>query len=713
MGFDFLQAAFLGGLLAAAIPVVIHLMHRRKSRTLPFPTLRFLKEVDVRTARRSRLRERLILALRVAALAFLALALARPVLRGSGFLGRGRSSRVYVIDNSLSMDARREGSSALERCRLAALELVSRMEPADRAAVVALQGPPEAPALSESRRDLEATLLAIRPTQLSTPLLEAAGRAYRLLERDTNPVREVFIFSDLQATAVPRGAAAPPAPGKTRTVLLTPRGPVSPNLSVEGVAVVPAGGRKVALRVKVRNTGDQAAGSTLTVRVDRKLVEERSLRIAAGGEEAVSLEPLELAPGLHRGEAVLGEDPLLADNVHGFALEVPQAVRVLLARDSGASPAHRDPAFYLAQALRPAAAAGEVKVKVGSTAELASEDLSGFEVVILAEPALVAEAAIARMSEFLLQGGGLLFIAGPGQSPEALEPWGVRPLLPGRLELVVRAREEPFHLKDWKADHPIWEPLLSSSPPLQLLAPRFLAYWKATPAPQAAVLARFTTGDPALLELAVGRGRSLLLTTTARPEWNNLPLKFSFLPLVHSAVRYLGGSSRSAAPHPLGAPLVLRYAEGTAPAEVSLEPPPGDGPAGERLKVQPRPGEGGVLTAELGRLERTGVYVVEERYPARRSHQPLVVNPDPLESDLKPLGDERIQELFPGARRISFDSPRDAARAALEVTVGSELKNPLLFLLLLFIFLEPVLANAVAFRRAKAAGLERAARVAA
>ncbi len=163
MGLAFLQAAFLAGLAAVAIPIVIHLMHRRKSRPVPFPTLRFLKELDVRTARRSRLRERLILAIRAAALAALALALARPVLRESGALGRGRSSVVIVIDNSLSMDARVGGASALERSRLAALELVQGMDAADRGAVLALHAPaalaaggsPGAPALTENHRSLE------------------------------------------------------------------------------------------------------------------------------------------------------------------------------------------------------------------------------------------------------------------------------------------------------------------------------------------------------------------------------------------------------------------------------------------------------------------------------------------------------------------------------------------------------------------------------
>ena len=90
----FLEGAFLSGLLGVAIPIVVHLLHRKRRRRVTFPSLRFLREVQVRTARRSRIQEWLLLVLRVATIAVLALALARPVLRSSA-LGPGRVTREF------------------------------------------------------------------------------------------------------------------------------------------------------------------------------------------------------------------------------------------------------------------------------------------------------------------------------------------------------------------------------------------------------------------------------------------------------------------------------------------------------------------------------------------------------------------------------------------------------------------------------------------
>jgi hypothetical protein len=707
MGLAFLETAFLAGIAAAAIPIVIHLMHRRKSRTLRFPSIRFLREIDARTARRSRLRERLILAMRVLALAVLALALARPVLRESGAFGRGRASRVLVIDNSMSMEARVDGASALERSRLGALEFLRGTDPADRTAVLALHEPEgAAPALTEDRRGVEEALRAIRPTPFATPLPAALGRAYKLLEDDSNPVKEVLVFSDLQATAFPGGAPVPPAPPRTRTILLAPRRSPAPNLAVSGAAALPSGGRKVPLQVKVRNFGVSEAVAALTVRIDGKSVEERSVRVPAGAEATVSAGPYELPPGLHGGTIAIGEDPLLPDNVRAFSVDVPEAVRVLVARDPARS-ASSDPAFYIAQALRAGVAQGGIRAKLIATEALDGEDLAAFDVAVLAEPARIGTRGTAALGEFLRAGGGILFVAGPGQSPDEFRPLaalpgapgggGPPPILPAALVAVAGARAEPFHLRDWPPSHPLWEPLLAASPPLQPGLARFTSYWKVEPSPGAAVLARFDSGDPAIVEAEIGGGRTILVASALRPVWNNLPLKFTFVPLVHAAVRYLAGGSRQEVRRLAGAPLSLAYRAGAVPSEVVLRPP-----EGAPRTLRPKPGPDGSAAADFGPLGAPGLSILEEK-GARPVRRAVIVAPDPSESALDPLTAERIAEVLPGARAIEFATPGDAARGAIEASLGSELKNPLLFVLLALILIEPVLANRVAFRRAEEA----------
>jgi hypothetical protein len=115
LGLNFLNPVFLAGLAAAALPILIHLFSRRRARVLSFPSLEYLQEISRRKVRRMRLRQWLLLALRVLIVAFFAMAMGRPAIRGgAGVVTRGSSTVAVVLDNSFSMsaaDPRRSGES--------------------------------------------------------------------------------------------------------------------------------------------------------------------------------------------------------------------------------------------------------------------------------------------------------------------------------------------------------------------------------------------------------------------------------------------------------------------------------------------------------------------------------------------------------------------------------------------------------------------------
>lgn len=114
-GLNFLNPIFLAGLAAAALPILIHLFSRRRAREITFPSLEYLQEISRRKVRRMRLRQWLLLALRVLIIAFFAMAMGRPAIRGgAGVITRGSSTMAVVLDNSFSMgaaDPRRSGET--------------------------------------------------------------------------------------------------------------------------------------------------------------------------------------------------------------------------------------------------------------------------------------------------------------------------------------------------------------------------------------------------------------------------------------------------------------------------------------------------------------------------------------------------------------------------------------------------------------------------
>src|ERR1044072_1368417 len=101
----FLNPIFLLGALAAAVPVLVHLVRRTRAVRMQFPSLMFLRRIEQQSIRRRRLRNLLLLALRCAALLLLALAFARPYFIGASKAAASstQSSSVILIDASYSM----------------------------------------------------------------------------------------------------------------------------------------------------------------------------------------------------------------------------------------------------------------------------------------------------------------------------------------------------------------------------------------------------------------------------------------------------------------------------------------------------------------------------------------------------------------------------------------------------------------------------------
>src|SRR5262245_26272300 len=166
--FTFLSPLFLIGLVAAAIPLIIHLSRSRRTKKMRFSTTRFFTDQFLRSYRMSRLKELFLLACRMALCAILAMALAQPLVlpKGFGALGSGARTVVVVIGNSASMGYVEDGHTLFERGKAAARELLAGLRPGDSVSVV-LAG----------RRASGPEVLLAEPTPELGDVLEAVNHA--------------------------------------------------------------------------------------------------------------------------------------------------------------------------------------------------------------------------------------------------------------------------------------------------------------------------------------------------------------------------------------------------------------------------------------------------------------------------------------------------------------------------------------------------------
>jgi len=315
----FLHPLALVGLVAAAIPTLLHLLERRVPPEAAFPPLRYLTEAERQSARRLRLRHLLLLMLRTALIAVIVLAAARPLLpsrTGDGSVHEP-TALVVILDNSPSSGVVVDGQPVLDHLKAVARGSVARATPNDRLWLLLADGV----ARAGTREALLASLDSVRVSSLRLDLTAAVRQAGRLVDAEPLRAREVHVVSDLQRTALGEGEAD--VPRGVRVLALAPggwggRGGAPINRGV-GAARVLDGAVTVAV------VGTPGAGPTsVTVRVQGREL-GRALG-APGSDVVIPLPPL--PPGWRVGEVVLDPDELRADDRRLFAWRVARPARV-------------------------------------------------------------------------------------------------------------------------------------------------------------------------------------------------------------------------------------------------------------------------------------------------------------------------------------------------------------------------------------------------
>jgi len=277
----------------AAIPLILHVLNRRRHRERPWAAMAFLLEAHRRSRRRMRLEQWLLLAARTLVIVLLGLAIARPHAARSPLVpavGRPRFDRVIVIDDSLSMSAVREdGATAFETARRLAQTLVESLDPSDRVAVVTAASDAHARTqLVHDRAAVRNVLNALTATAKSADLHGAIRVASRLLEQSDalKGRRLVYVLTDLSAASLPGRVIDAIAAGADRgrdrrsdessspdAIYFVNVGPrTRPNLAIRDLRCTSpfiGAGVPALCSVEVANHGDTAvAAARVALRVD-------------------------------------------------------------------------------------------------------------------------------------------------------------------------------------------------------------------------------------------------------------------------------------------------------------------------------------------------------------------------------------------------------------------------------------------------------------
>lgn len=524
----FISPLFLVGAVAAAIPIILHLIKREPEARVPFGAVRLLHRAPIEHVRRRRLRELFLLALRVAAVVFLAVAFARPFLSAGSALETGGVT-VIAIDTSLSMSA----PGQFEKARQLAISAVDRAPSGDRIGVVAFDD--AARVVQQPTGDRTLVLEAIRSTNAGfggTRYRAGLGAASELVGSRPGAI---VVVTDLQESgwdSVER-ASVP----ETARIEVVDVGAPPPDLAITAVR---AGSDRIVVSIRSTDPAPRETRATLTV--DGQPIDEVPVSLAPNQTVDVVLK------GARGSEATVTIDDrqgLQGDNARYVVLGAADRPSVLVVTTAG--DLERE-AFFLREALTAGGISGASYRAEGVSSERLSawtdERLDQQAAVFVLSTRGVDRRGRELLASYAKRGGGVFIAAGLDVAEEdAAEVVGGD----AKLSLVPsqggRAAEANRTFAPTDLRHPLFQGLGTTAGGLGLVKFQRVSVLKASGCD---VLARFTTGEAAIIDCGPGDGRVLFLASDLDGRANDFPRRALFVPFVHESVRYLAGArSRS------------------------------------------------------------------------------------------------------------------------------------------------------------------------
>lgn len=551
----FLTPLFLLGLLAAAIPIAIHLIRRENPPKVLFGTLRFVKQTTKKLILFQQIQQWLLLLMRAALICLLVLAFARPLLFQGGmarFIDAEPRSVAILLDTSLSM----RFGERFERAKAEALQVLDGLNAGDEAAVLTFaDGTLNVRELSSDIDGLRAFINAIdEPGYDRVRFYPTLQQADDMLADSQHQQRQIVMISDFKASGLDGDALSSSGRQNDQSAWMLAAGtgfrPVdvgderSSNLSLTDVRSpqqLLENQTDYEVLARVRSTG--------SVFLDRGNL-SLNLRTQAGDEvitnnagnlpvqlnersEAVINLPLNLdATGAYTGELVLSGDDFDLDNRWYFSLDVLPQMRVLVVNGDPSTDWFDDEAHWFVLALQ-GLENSPFEVTTVTAAALTVPQIRDHDAVVLLNTALPDNRLVAELQLFVSGGGALLLAPGnrviAGDFNERLAEIAPASLMTSE----VLAGNDYQLIADVDRRHPALRALSVD------FGARFQGYWLTEPVAEAEVLMRFDNGSPMLIERQSGEGRSMLLSSSMDLAWSNFPLQGLYLPFVHEVLTYL------------------------------------------------------------------------------------------------------------------------------------------------------------------------------
>ena len=708
---SFLNLLLLGGAAAFTIPLIIHILNKRKFKVVHWGAMHLLAPIVKKNNKRIQLEQLLLLLMRIAIPILLALCLARPVLTGmKAFQEDEKLSTVFLLDDSFSMQDGTAAQSNFVRAKGELAKTMKDMRKGSDASVVFMGGKTgllnddPSTALDNVTRKLTDADSNGDPANVSSALQQGVAE----LERMAHAGRELVIVSDFQAAdwkdseALTRRSAMEKVfemGVKPSVTLFRIEGGQRENACIESIdvsALILGAGQPVTIRATLRNYGQTTYPDLMVFfKVDGEEKRTSQVTLGPGQEAQVLFSTVFEEPGDHHIEISMDADALKADNRYVASFSVWDEVPVLLVDGDPGTDLEAETGF-LQIALQPFKSARAtlndlITSKVIQSQQLNNNELQGRRVVVLANVEKLQSHQIKDLEEYVAQGGNVIVFPGDridvkwynglffkdGKGLLARQYTGFA----GRGYQQGAAGVESARIVSEIYEHPAFT-FFNEARNGRLSDPEFntwlrMGFLGEGSENSGVRLARFDNGDLYAIEKTFGEGRVIQCAAPADTDWGNLPTQPIYLPMMQRMVTYLASSSDPSRNIVAGSKLVAFVPAEMEGKDVVIKDPSG---VDKILKVR-KEGSRGVV--EFDATAEPGIYALTD---ADRKQQYFAVNLDRRESDIATLDELEVANLAQEMEAQVVTSYEEYKALDKARRFGVEIWKPVLYALLALLF---------------------------
>lgn len=698
----FLNPAVLFGLLAASIPVLIHLLNLRKLKRIDFSTLTFLKELQKNKIRKIKLKQWLLLALRVLIILFLVTAFARPTLKGvaiGGTTSAAKTTAVFILDNTASMSVVDSKGSYLNQAKAIIKEILSQLQQGDETALVLIGNPNIKDIKSTSNlADFQKQVDAVNISDVSGYINNAMIKAAKILSGSNNFNKEVYLLTDFQEgrLAVQNSLSdlGQILNDKVR-IYSIPLEIDSRNFSGKKVFNVGIDSIKLNTQifesdkpldfsVTVTNYSSQPVSNlVVSLFIEGERSAQQSVSINPGDSKVISLQAQAKQSGYINAYAEIEDDDILQDNRRYINFYIPKEIPVAIFTDDLSD------AQFINLALSAAGNGQTINVTEKNLSQLNSTNLSPYSLLVIIGSENTS--SYNNLNSYITNGGSVLLMPGSKSTLQNFQAITKAIALPSPKGSAGKVNDlsNPVYFDKEDLAHPLFQDIFNGNQIKSIESPQVYYHFNLTTEGKGTNIISLMDGSSFLGEYQLGKGRVFLFNTAPILSWSNFPLKNLFAPLITKSIFYLSTKNNTENQVRAGDPIEINL-QNTFSQQLRIEEP---GNNEDYIDIKSQSDRNYIsfpYTNVIGNYKVfAGSKIIDE----------FSVNSDPAESIVKYYDSKTFEDYL---KKINFkgkyfniDKHEDISKVIMQARFGSELWKYFLLIALILALVEMAVARNV------------------